>query len=325
MMAQMVVPIEQQSLAAAPSRTPVGDTGVATISTPKNIRILLAGDNDGRAAQALRALFFEPEHELELTAVSTIATLLPTLGVVNPEIIVLDIALARNNVREAVRRLHRAAPSIPLVVLTDEAKKDAAKEALLEGAMDYILREYMDTATLSRIFRGALERNTLEGLADLLRDKSTGLYSRDGLMTIGCSTMDRVRRNSGTLALFCVRIQNLNEMRSEMGSGAAEAVLQALAPTLGDCFRRSDVLARIGDAQFAALAVDATDAGAAILRQRLERRLALLLQMQHTGGTLRFSVNGGMWNYSEPTTFPELLDAVEAGLRVPADNILVPA
>jgi diguanylate cyclase (GGDEF)-like protein len=321
-MAQMVDSIAQQSLDAAHRREPVGDTGVATMSKPKNIRILLAGDNDGRAAQALRALFREPEHELELTAVSTIDTLLPTLGVVNPEIIVLDIAIVRNNVREAVRRLHRAAPSIPLVVLADEANKDTAKETLLEGAMDYILREYLDTATLSRIFRGALERNTLEGLADLLRDKSTGLYSRDGLMTVGCSTMERIRRNSGTLALFCVRIQNLNEMRSEMGSGAADAVLQSLAPTLGDCFRRSDILARIGDAQFAAVAVDATDAGAAILRQRLERRLALLLEKQHAGGTLRFSVNGGMWNYSEPTTFPELLDGIEAGLRVPADNLV---
>lgn len=324
-MAQTEVPIAQQSLEAAYSREPVGDTGGATMSKPKNIRILLAGDNDGRAARALRALFCEPEHELELTAVSTIATLLPTLGVVNPEIIVLDIAITRENARETVRRLHRATPSIPLVVLADEAKKEDAKETLLEGAMDYILREYMDTGTLSRIFRGALERNTLEGLADLLRDKSTGLYSRDGLMTIGCSTMERIRRNNGTLALFCIRIQSLNEMRSELGSGAADAVLQALASTLGECFRRSDILARIGDAQFAAVAVDSTEAGAGILRQRLERRLTQLLQMQHAGGTLRFSVNGGMWNYSEPTTFPELLDAIEAGLRVPADDVLVSA
>jgi two-component system, cell cycle response regulator len=318
-MAQMVGPIAQQSLEAAHGREPVGE--VATISKPKNIRILLAGDNDGRAAQALRALFCRPEHALELTAVSTMATLLPTVGVVNPEIIVLDLAITRDNPREVVRRLHRATSNIPLVVLTDEAKKEAAKETLLEGALDYILREYMDSVTLSRIFRGALERNTLDGLADLLRDKTTGLYSRDGLMTIGCSTMDRIRRNSGTLALFCVRIQNLGEM----GSGAADQVLQALAPTLGDCFRRSDILARIGAAQFAAVAVDATESGAAILRQRLERRLALLLQMQYAGGTLKFAVNGGMWNYSEPTTFPELLDTVEAGLREPADKILVSA
>ena len=324
-MAQTAVPSGQQSLITAQDRETLGDAGVAIMDKPKKIRILLAGDNDGRAAQALRALFCEPEHELELTAVSTIATLLPTLGVVNPEIIMLDIAIVRGSAREAVRRLHRATPNIALVVLADEAKKEDAKLALLEGAIDYIVREYMDGVTLSRIFRGVLERNTLEGLADLLRDEATGLYSRDGLMTIGCSTMDRIRRNSGTLALFCVRIKNLDEMRNEMGSGAADTVLQALATTLSDCFRRSDILARIGDAQFAAVAVDATEAGAAILRQRLERRLALLLQMQRPGGTLRFAVNGGMWNYSEATTFPELLDAIEAGLRAPVDIVLVSA
>src|ERR1700722_10628914 len=87
-MTQTVVSIAQQNLEAAHSPEPVGDTGVTTMSKPKSIRILLAGDNDGRAAQALRALFCDPEHELELTAVSTLATLLPTLGVVSAEIMV---------------------------------------------------------------------------------------------------------------------------------------------------------------------------------------------------------------------------------------------
>ena len=163
-MAQTVVPIAQQSLEAAHSREPVGDTGVPTMGKPKNIRILLAGDNDGRAAQALRALFCEPEHELELTAVSTMATLLPTLGVVNPEIIVLDIAISRENARETVRRLHRATPNIPLVVLADESKKDAAKETLLEGAMDYILREYMDNWHAVADFPGSAREKHAGGI-----------------------------------------------------------------------------------------------------------------------------------------------------------------
>src|SRR5271154_2301994 len=176
---------------------------------PKTIRILLAGDSTGQAAQSLRALFSAPEHALELTAVSTVTTLLATLGVVSPEIIVLDVVLTYPNPRETVRRVHRAAPNIPLVVLADEAKKEDAKQALGDGAIDYILREYMDCSTLTRIFRGALERNTFEGLADLLRDRTTGLYTRDGLLTIGSSAMDIARRNEGTLPLFCVLVQNL--------------------------------------------------------------------------------------------------------------------
>jgi len=318
-MTQPGVPISHVEAVAANS------PGIGVLAKAKNIRILLAGDNTGEAAQALRSLFSPPEHELELTAVSTVATLIPTLGVVSPEIIVLDLDIAHSTARETVRRVHRAAPSIPLLLLADEAKKEQAKQALVEGATDFILREYMDSATLARIFRGALERNTLDGLADLLRDPSTGLYSRDGLLTVGNSTLDRTRRNEGTLALFCVLIQNLNELREELGNAAAESVLQALTATLADCFRRSDILARIGDAQFAVVAVDSTESGAAILRQRLERRLAVLLQMPQFSGTLRFSVNGGMWTSAESSGFPEFLDSIESGLRMSTDRVLVPA
>jgi diguanylate cyclase (GGDEF)-like protein len=292
---------------------------------PKKISILLAGDATGQAAQSLRALFSAPEHALELTAVSTVTTLLATLSVVTPEIILLDMALACPNLREAIRRIHRSAPSIPLVVLADEARKDEAKQALAEGAIDYILREFMDGPTLTRILRGALERNTFEGLADLLRDGTTDLYTRDGFLTIGSSTLDLARRNYGTLALFCVLVQNLSELRQEEGNIVADKLLRELTSTLADCFRRSDILARIGDAQFAVLAVDATESGTSIVRQRLERRLATLLELSQYPSNLRFSVTGGIWNCTETTTFPSFLDTVEAGLRVGPDGDLVSA
>jgi diguanylate cyclase (GGDEF)-like protein len=311
------------------SRIPQSEKDAATAldgaAKPRNIRILLAGDNSGNAAQALRALFCVPEHELELTVVSTVATLLPTLGVVSPEIIVLDLAIAEGAARETVRRVHRAAPGAPLIVLADEARKEDAKQTLNDGAIDFILREFMDSATLSRIFRGALERNTLEGLADMLRDPVTGLYTRDGLMTIGSSILERTRRNGGSTALFCIWLRNLTDLRRELGNGAADSVLQALAATLGDCFRRSDILGRIGDAQFAVVAVESTESGASILRQRLERRLALLLQVPKFSGTLHFSVSGGMWDCSASASFGEFLDAIESGLRTKLADELVPA
>jgi PleD family two-component response regulator len=292
---------------------------------PKRICVLLAGDNSGQAAQSLRALFSAPEHALELTAVSTVTTLLATLGVVNPEIIVLDVEVAHNSLRETVRRVHRAAPGVPLLVLADEAQKEDAKRALSEGAIDYILREYMDGGTLTRIFRGALERNTFEGLADLLRDHTTGLYTRDGLLTIGGNIMESARRNEGTLALYCVLVQNLAALREEDGNLSTDTVLRELKETLAECFRRSDILARIGDAQFAVLAVDSTVPGASIMRQRLERRLAQLLELWEYPGRLRFSVTGGLWDYTEAISFPDFLDTVEAGLRVGAKGDLVTA
>jgi len=285
------------------------------LARAKTIRILLAGDASGEAAQALRALFSPPGHALELTVVSSVTTLIPTLGVVEPEIIVLDMAIAYPHPKETIRRVHRAAPSIPILVLADEAQKESAKQTLRDGAMDYVLREYMNDATLARVFRGALERNTLEGLADFLRDPVSGLYTRDGLLTIGSSTLDLTRRNRGSLALFCILIENFAELRETEGQTAADHAIQDLTAGLAGCFRRSDILARIGEAQFAILAVDSTGPGAAIVRQRLERALGMVPQRRESSRSLRFAVNGGIWTCEDHTPFPEFLDIVEFGLR----------
>jgi hypothetical protein len=54
-----------------------------------------------------------------------------------------------------------------------------------------------------------MERNTLDGLADLLRDAWTGLYNRDGFVTLGAKAMEEAARSGGTLVLVCARIENL--------------------------------------------------------------------------------------------------------------------
>jgi PleD family two-component response regulator len=292
---------------------------------PKTIRVLLAGDDTGEVARVLRALFSQPEHALELTAVSSVTTLLPTLGVVDPEIILLDLAVTHPNPKETVRRVHRAAPNIPLVVLADEPQKESVRETLHEGAMEYVLREYLNTATLARVIRSALERNTLEALADFLRDPVSGLYTRDGLLTLGSSTLDLTRRNRGSLALFCVLVHHLAALRDTDGPIAADRAVEDLVTSLTACFRRSDVLARLSDAQFAILAVDSTAPGTAVIRQRLERCFALLTEQRDSASSLRFTVQSGLWTYEDRATFPEFLDAVELGLRVDSGPHQVPA
>jgi diguanylate cyclase (GGDEF)-like protein len=316
-MAHSALPITQSSAPEANAQNPI-------LAQPKMIRILVAGDASGEAARALRAVFAPPAHALELTAVSGVATLIPTLGVVSPEIILLDLAATQPHHKEMVRRVHRAAPHIPLILFGDLAQMEVAREALSEGAMDYFLREHMDGATLSRVVRGALERNTVEGLADLLRDRVTGLYTRDGLLTIGSSTMDVTRRNVGTLALFCVLLQNLHEARESLGNAAIEQLLKGVTSALTESFRRSDIVARLGEVQFAVLAVDTTKQGVAIVRQRLDRRLAKLT-LERGIPSLRFTVNGRLWAPSETISFPELLDVVEAGLRGAAEGVQVRA
>jgi diguanylate cyclase (GGDEF)-like protein len=281
----------------------------------RNLRILLAEGDSGEAAASLRVLFPEDQDRLDLTVVSTISTLMPTIHVVNPEVILLDLALARPEPLDVVRRVHRSAPDVPLIVFADAADKDYAAQSLKEGALDYLLKGFMDPQTLDRVLRVALEHNTLGGLADLLRDPQTGLYIREGFLTLGAHAMEAANRKHSTLILLCVRIENLESLRAQFGSSAAEGGLRAVAGLLKGNFRRTDYVARIGESQFAALAVDAVEPSGPVLRQRLEKRIVALNGDVVPRGPLELRMSMGFWSPKDAKVFSEFLDSVEAGLR----------
>jgi diguanylate cyclase (GGDEF)-like protein len=283
--------------------------------TDKKLRVLLAEGASGEAAQGLRALFPESSGGLDLTIVSTLTTLLPTIKVVDPEVLLLDLALTQPHPRDSVRRVHRSAPGVPLIVFANPAEKEQATLCLREGAMDYLLKGFMDTRTLDRVVRSAMERNTLKGLTDLLREPLTGLYIRDGLLTLGSRTMEKTRDADGTFVLLCALFENLQALRDAFGPGAAERSLCEVAEILAGSFRRTDLIARIGEAQFAALAVDALEPSVPVLRQRIERHVAVRNQARGPWGPLDLRISVGFWSPQDPRYFPEFLDAVEAGLR----------
>jgi len=282
----------------------------------KKLRILLVEGDPAETTAALRELYPEAQDGLELTIVSTIATLIATLEIVNPEVIFVDLSLAHPDPLEAVRRVHRSAPEVPLIVLADSSDKNCATQSLSQGALDYLLKGFIDTRTLERVLREALAHNTLEGLADLLRDPLTGLYIRDGFLTLGKRAMETAKRRKSTLVLLCMRIDNLAAL---LGHGliAVESSLREVGALLAGGFRGTDIIARLGESQFAALAVDAAEPSAPVLCQRMEKRIAVLNRERGPRGPLELRICARCWSPKETITFSEFLDNVEAGLRLP--------
>jgi two-component system, cell cycle response regulator len=281
----------------------------------RKFRVLLAESIPGEATEPLRAVYPEPDSNLELSVVSTVPTLLATIELATPEAILFDLSLGRPDPLDAVRRIHRAAPGIPLIVFADQADKALASRSISEGAIDFLLKGFMDARTMERVLRLALQRNTLEGLADLLRDKLTGLYTREGFTTLGSHSMDAASRAGGTLVLLCGMIDNFAGLYEEFGSGGSERAVRETAELLRSCFRRSDILAWLGESQFAALAVDAAEPSAPVLRQRVESRLAIYNQICQPWGPLLLRLSVGFWGGTDSRSFAEFLDAVESELR----------
>jgi len=282
----------------------------------KKLRILLAENSDGDTAETLRALFGGAEDGLELAVVSTIATLIPTVRMVDPEIILLDLALSLRDPLDAVHLVHRSAPGTPLVVLADPSQKQFAAQSLSVGAMDYVLKGFLDGRTLDRLLRGALRRNTFEGLTDLLRDPMTGLYSREGLLTLGTHSQEEAQRTGTALVLICALFENLQMLRDGFGPGAADDAVRDVAQLLAASCRRSDIVARLNPQLFALLAVDAVAPSAQVMLQRLEKHVSVHNETRSPWGPIDLRLSVGAWTARDPRSFEQFLDTVESNLRL---------
>jgi two-component system, cell cycle response regulator len=287
----------------------------------RRLRLLLAEESPGEVAEALHELYAGNDPGLDLTMVSTIATLLATIKVVDPELILLDLAMNLREPMDAVHLVHRTAPGVPLIVFAEPSAKEQAVRSLADGALDYMLKGYMDARTVERVVRSALERNTLTGLTDLLRDEVTGLYTRDGFLTLGTRRQEEAVRARSSLVLICVLFENLQALREAFGPGTADRALRDVAGLLRGSCRRSDVVGRLGESQFAILGVDAVAPSAEVMRNRLEQHLVVHNQTRSPWGPIDLRMSIGSWRAQDESTFAEFLDGIESRLRVPEEEM----
>jgi len=129
----------------------------------KAIKILLLVEDNLGDARLLREMFNDQGlHHTELTHVECMGDAEKHLAGSPFDIILLDLGLPDAQGLGAVRRAHRAAPRVPLVVLTCLDDESLAAQAMQEGAQDYLIKGQIDARGLLRALRYAVERKTTE-------------------------------------------------------------------------------------------------------------------------------------------------------------------
>ena len=123
--------------------------------------LLLVEDNPGDA-RLLREMFVEGSPKTEVTHVESMGEAEKYLAQHAVDVVVLDLGLPDTEGLETVRRAHVTASCIPLVVLTSNDDESLALQALQKGAQDYLIKGQIDTRTLLRAVRYAIERKNCE-------------------------------------------------------------------------------------------------------------------------------------------------------------------
>ncbi len=126
-----------------------------------SIHILVLEDNPGDVGLLKVALTKEKSFPCRLDAAPRLSEGLKRLAQEPFDAVVLDLYLPDSSGLETLCQVHHAAPQLPIIVLTGAGSKEAAVEALREGAEDYLLKDDVDGTLLTRSIRYALERHKL--------------------------------------------------------------------------------------------------------------------------------------------------------------------
>jgi len=118
--------------------------------------------------------------------------------------------------------------------------------------------------------RKRLERN--QGYLSV-RDRSTKLLNAGAFRAFVEHRMSLALRSSQGFHVLFIRIENMHDISSAGGPAAAESMAQHVADALRLTFRTSDILARLQPEEFAVVAIDADEGGAAVLNQRFAENL----------------------------------------------------
>lgn len=235
----------------------------------ERLEVLLVEDNPGDA-RWVREILADDGLEFNLLHVSTVREAVEHLTYHQPAIdaVLLDLSLPDETGLDTLRRVVAAARGAVVVVMTGQGDEKLGLTAMQEGAQDYLVKGQVDARSLRRALRFAIERQTvLQKLSH--RDDLTGLHNRRGFMIQAEQALRIARRQRTPFLLLFMDLDGLKTINDTFGHAEGNRALMEAADVLRRCFRQSDLLARFGGDEFAALALSADEADDSVMRARL--------------------------------------------------------
>ena len=160
---------------------------------------------------------------------------------------------------------------------------------------------------LARAARG--RRQALAKAKEMtLHDSLTGLHNRRGFDIRAEQALETLARERGSAVLAFADLDQLKELNDIHGHQEGDAALRLIGKALGQTFRGSDVVARIGGDEFALLLMDATWENHSIIRERIDNSVCQANQSWHGSVALALSVGLVPIDLSRGQSMPAIQD-----------------
>lgn len=134
-----------------------------------------------------------------------------------------------------------------------------------------------------------LLKNQSELRALAMKDPLTGVLNRRGFSLLAQRLWREAQRARYTLLLFYIDIDRFKQINDTFGHQSGDLTLMAVADSMRECFRPTDVLGRLGGDEFVVLCTTPKEVAGKV-EYRLKRKLADNIQLRKLGFAAGISV-----------------------------------
>jgi diguanylate cyclase (GGDEF)-like protein/PAS domain S-box-containing protein len=179
-------------------------------------RVLVIDNNQVAADEISAALAAAGGGSFDVERVRRLSEGLARLSQNGIDAVLLELSLPDSDGIETFEKLFTAAPDVPILILGGNTNEGLAKQAVGRGAQDYLLPNHLDSYSLPRALRNAIERKAVEDALYMERERAVVTLNSIGDAVL-CTD------NSGNISYLNLVAENMT------GWGRKEATGKPLA------------------------------------------------------------------------------------------------
>jgi two-component system cell cycle response regulator len=210
---------------------------------------------------------------------------------------------------------------LPIITITGAEDDETRIRAYACGSTDFIIKPFDKKLLHARVHaylrqkRASLLHAGARAGAGGDTDPLTQAKGLGAFVEAGKQMFARARQQGEDLSVAALDIDDIDAVRLQQGGAVQDQLLVQVAQIVAATVRREDVIARVGDAEFAVLIPQADRAQAMALCERLRERIASI-PLAAPSGPVAVTASLGLVTLSNdsPETFEKCLVLVEQRL-----------
>ncbi|MGI8714038.1 MAG: putative bifunctional diguanylate cyclase/phosphodiesterase [Solirubrobacteraceae bacterium] len=263
----------------------------------KPARVLLVEEDPRSAMMIMEMLRAVWPQGLLITQAQNVADAAREVADHGSSCVLLDLPRQQTEPLAALEQLSAAAPTTPIIVLSEYSDVELGVSAVRGGAQDYLLASELNPAALLRAVRYAVERkrSEVELARQALHDPLTTLPNRALFLDRLSGALDRSQRTGAAVCLLFLDVDAFKVVNDTLGHGAGDTLLIVLADRFRGLLRPMDTVARFGGDEFTFLLEGlGSEREAMLIAERISHSASLPLALGEAETSVAVSIGISM-------------------------------